>query len=108
MITPDQARALEELAAAINELIDRNPEEMVMIEGHTDLVGSEVYNAALSDRRAEAVAIALTDYFDVPPENLVTQGYGESYPKIDTEGPERENRRVAVRRITPLIGSAQK
>jgi outer membrane protein OmpA-like peptidoglycan-associated protein len=108
MITPDQARALEELAGAINELIDRNPEEMVMIEGHTDLVGSEVYNAALSDRRAEAVAIALTDYFDVPPENLVTQGYGESYPKIDTEGPERENRRVAVRRITPLIGSAQK
>jgi outer membrane protein OmpA-like peptidoglycan-associated protein len=107
LITPDQARALEELAAVINELIDRNQEELVMIEGHTDLVGSEVYNLALSDRRAEAVAVALTDYFDVPPENLVTQGYGEAYPKIPTEAAERENRRVAVRRITPLVGSVR-
>jgi outer membrane protein OmpA-like peptidoglycan-associated protein len=107
LITPDQARALEELAAVINDLIDRNPQELVLIEGHTDLVGSEVYNLALSDRRAEAVAVALTDYFDVPPENLVTQGYGEAYPKVPTEAAERENRRVAVRRITPLVGSAQ-
>ena len=38
----------------------------------------------------------------MPPENLVTQGYGEQYLKVDTQGPE-ENRRVAVRRITPLI-----
>ena len=107
LITPDQARALEELAAVINDLIDRNPQELVLIEGHTDLVGSEVYNLALSDRRAEAVAVALTDYFDVPPENLVTQGYGEAYPKVPTEAAERENRRVAVRRITPLVGSAR-
>ena len=57
----------------------------------------------MADRRAEAVAIALTDYFDVPPENLVTQGYGESFPLIPTEAAERENRRVAFRRITPLV-----
>jgi outer membrane protein OmpA-like peptidoglycan-associated protein len=108
LITEDQAYALEELADIINELIDANPEEMFLIEGHTDLVGSELHNLALSDRRAEAVAIALTDYFDVPPENLVTQGYGKAYPKIPTELAERENRRVAVRRITPLIGTAQR
>jgi outer membrane protein OmpA-like peptidoglycan-associated protein len=39
----------------------------------------------------------------VPAENLVTQGYGEQYLKDPTDGPSRVNRRVAVRRITPLI-----
>jgi outer membrane protein OmpA-like peptidoglycan-associated protein len=33
----------------------------------------------------------------------VTQGYGEDYLKVNTEQPERLNRRVAVRRITPLL-----
>jgi hypothetical protein len=54
-------------------------------------------------RRAEEVAYILTESFDVPPENLVTQGYGEQFLKIDTQAPERANRRVAARRITPLL-----
>ncbi|HEX5778885.1 MAG TPA: OmpA family protein [Xanthobacteraceae bacterium] len=103
LIEPSQAQALEELASVIADMIQRNPSEVFLIEGHTDLVGDDVYNLALSDRRAEAVAVALTDYFNVPPENLVTQGYGEQYPKIPTDISERENRRVAVRRITPLV-----
>ena len=45
----------------------------------------------------------LTQQFGVPAENLTTQGYGEQYLKVPTHGPERENRRVAVRRITPLL-----
>ena len=32
-----------------------------------------------------------------------TQGYGEQYLKVQTQEPSRENRRVAVRRVTPLI-----
>ena len=68
-----------------------------------DAVGFDVDNLSLSDRRAETVAIALTQQFGVPPENLVTQGYGEQYLKIPTPGPERANRRVTVRRITPLL-----
>jgi outer membrane protein OmpA-like peptidoglycan-associated protein len=40
----------------------------------------------------------------VPPENLVTQGYGEQFLKINTQTPERANRRVALRRITSLLG----
>jgi outer membrane protein OmpA-like peptidoglycan-associated protein len=39
----------------------------------------------------------------VPAENLVTQGYGEQYLKVDTQGPERLNRRVAVRNIKGLM-----
>jgi outer membrane protein OmpA-like peptidoglycan-associated protein len=54
------------------------------------------------------VAVALTEQFNVPPENLVTQGYGEEHLKVQTEGPSRENRRVTVLRITPLIDQAQR
>jgi outer membrane protein OmpA-like peptidoglycan-associated protein len=34
---------------------------------------------------------------------LAPQGYGEQYLKVNAEGPQRENRRVAIRRITPLV-----
>jgi len=55
------------------------------------------------DRRAESVAVALTQQFAVPAENLSSQGYGEQYLKVPTNEAERANRRVAVRRITPLL-----
>ncbi|RLQ88287.1 flagellar motor protein MotB [Notoacmeibacter ruber] len=94
---------LQSLAEAMERLLDRNPAEVFLIEGHTDAVGSDAANLALSDARAESVASALTNVFGIPPENLETQGYGERYLKIRTEDPARENRRVAVRRITPLV-----
>jgi len=99
----DQAQTLQELADAILAVLHRDPSQMFLIEGHTDAVGSAQSNLVLSDERAESVASLLTQHFDVPPENLVTQGYGEEYLKVDTQGPERSNRRVTVRRITPLI-----
>jgi len=99
----DQYRRLERIANAINRVLDRRPDEIFLIEGHTDAVGSDIDNLTLSDRRAEEVAIILTENFRVPPENLVTQGYGEEFLKIRTLRPERVNRRVAVRRITPLM-----
>ena len=80
-----------------------NPREVFLIEGFTDAVGSDVDNLSLSDRRAESVAIALTQHFGVPAENLATQGYGAQYLKVPTSGPERANRRVTVQRITPLL-----
>lgn len=99
----DQYGRLERIAGIINRILDRHPDEVFLIEGHTDAVGSEIDNLTLSDRRAEEVAVILTQTFRVPPENLITQGYGEEYLKIPTSGPERANRRVAVRRITPLL-----
>ena len=102
-ITPDQIERLAVIADGINRAIAANPREVFLIEGHTDAVGSDVDNLSLSDRRAESVAVALTQQFRVPPENLSSQGYGEQYLKVPTDGPERANRRVAVRRITPLL-----
>jgi outer membrane protein OmpA-like peptidoglycan-associated protein len=99
----DQMGALFELGEIMEEIIAENPAEVYLIEGHADKVGSDYDNLILSDQRAEAVAVALSQNFDIPPENLVTEGYGEQYPKVDTEGPERLNRRVTIRRLTELL-----
>jgi outer membrane protein OmpA-like peptidoglycan-associated protein len=102
-IQASEARKLSKLGNLITQLIDANPNEVFLIEGHTDAVGSAASNLSLSDRRAESVAKALTEYFEVPPENLVVQGYGEGELKVDTLGDERANRRVAVRIVTTLL-----
>ena len=102
-VTPDQVERLAVIADGINRAIAANPSEVFLIEGHTDAVGSDVDNLSLSDRRAESVALVLSQQFGVPPENLTTQGYGEQFLKVPTPGPERTNRRVTVRRITPLL-----
>lgn len=102
-VVPEQYPRLERIARAITRVIERDPSEVFLIEGHTDAVGSDVDNLSLSDRRAESVAAILTEQFGVPPENIVTQGYGEQFLKIQTQAPEAANRRVAVRRISPLL-----
>ena len=102
-IAPDQADKLAVIAQGLNDAIARNPREVFLIEGHTDATGNDTDNLSLSDRRAEAVAELLTSQFQVPAENLTSQGYGEQYLKIPTQGPEVQNRRVTVRRITPLL-----
>src|SRR6266849_4538805 len=102
-IPPDQAAKLQSIADGLNRAISRNPREVFLIEGHTDAVGSDVDNLSLSDRRAESAAQLLTQQFQVPAENLTSQGYGEQYLKEQTDGPSRINRRVTIRRITPLL-----
>jgi outer membrane protein OmpA-like peptidoglycan-associated protein len=102
-IAEDQVNRLQVMAKAIESILRRNPDEVFLIEGHTDAVGSDEDNLSLSDRRAESVARVLSDEFNIPPENLVTQGYGEQYLLRDTQDAERTNRRVEFRRITPLL-----
>ncbi|MGX5828199.1 OmpA family protein [Mesorhizobium sp. 43Arga] len=102
-ISDTEVQKLEGVANAMEKLLKKNPAETFLIEGHTDAVGTPEANLALSDRRAEAVAEALTSAFGIPPENLTTQGYGEEYLKVNTSAPNRENRRVAIRRITSLV-----
>src|SRR3984957_9368537 len=102
-VTPDQIGRLQLVAQAMQDIIARNPNEVFLIEGHTDAVGNDVDNLSLSDRRAETVAAVLTESFQIPPENLTTQGYGSQFLKIPTPDANRQNRRVTVRRITPLL-----
>jgi outer membrane protein OmpA-like peptidoglycan-associated protein len=95
---------LDRIARILEQILAGNPDEVFLIEGHTDAVGSEAVNLQLSRERARAVKDALTTFYVIPPENLETVGLGERYLKIPTDQPEAENRRVSLARITPLVG----
>ena len=81
---------------------------MFLIEGHTDAVGNDVDNLSLSDRRARiGGGIADPAIPASRAENLTSQGYGEQYLKVQTSTALHENRRVTMRRITPLLNGGQ-
>jgi outer membrane protein OmpA-like peptidoglycan-associated protein len=105
-VRASQVPQLEDLARAAIALINQDPETLLLVEGHTDAIGSDISNLALSDRRAETVARILANVYGVPPENMIVQGYGESYLKVDTQSAEEANRRVTIRNITPLVVSS--
>lgn len=69
----------------------------VKVIGHTDSVGSDVYNQGLSERRARSVADYLASQ-GVPADKLSAEGRGESQPVADngTDAGRAENRRVEL------------
>ncbi len=86
-------RAISKLA----EFLIDNPERSVLIEGHTDNVGSLTFNLDLSLRRSTAVQEALIEK-GVASWRLLVKGYGEMYPvasNSDASGKQR-NRRVEI------------
>ncbi len=106
-VREEEVRGLDRIAAIMERILKRYPREIFMIEGHTDAVGSDVYNLGLSRERAEAIKRALTTYYVIPPQNLRTVGLGERYLKVPTPEAEPENRRVSISRVTQFLGSAQ-
>ncbi len=102
-IREEEVDELERMAVTIERILAARPYEVFQIEGHTDAVGSDAYNLKLSRQRAEAVKDALTKFFVIPSRALVTVGLGERYLKIPTLDAESENRRVTIRRITPIV-----
>ena len=105
-VSESQVPYLADIAGGMLDVIDENPGAVFLVEGHTDAVGPELSNLTLSDRRSETVARILVEAYGVPPENLVVEGYGEQFLKIDTQGDERQNRRVTIRNISPLLQTA--
>jgi outer membrane protein OmpA-like peptidoglycan-associated protein len=79
------------------DFLKKHPDRQVLIEGHTDDIGSAGYNENLSRRRAEAVAAALAS-MGVPQPRVTAVGYGESYPVAsnNTDTNRALNRRVEV------------
>ncbi len=102
-VSASQVRLMGDIAGGMLDIIEDKPETVFLIEGHTDAVGSDIVNLVLSDRRAEAVARILMEAYGIPPENLVTQGYGERFLKVNTEEDERANRRATIRNVTPIL-----
>lgn len=94
---------VQNIGIALNDLIDQNPNEVVLIEGHTDAVGTRQANQRLSEGRAASLKRDLVRYFNVPAYNLDTVGYGEDFLLVQTQSENWRNRRVTLRRITDVI-----
>jgi len=77
--------------------LQKYPERQVMIEGHTDSLGSESYNLELSQRRADAVRDFLIQNA-VKSSQITTRGYGKTSPVAsnDTAAGRQQNRRVEI------------
>ncbi|MGF1767987.1 OmpA family protein [Enterovibrio makurazakiensis] len=91
-LLPSYYGKLEQLAAFLEE----QDGAVVTIEGHASKVGSASYNLALSQRRADAVANALVEDFDIPASRVEAIGYGHTEPLMDedSELAHETNRRV--------------
>jgi len=92
-LKPGGLRSVQKLADFLNQ----NKERHVIVEGYTDSTGSDSYNQRLSERRADAVRMALIR-MGVDPQRIVSQGYGEAYPVASNDSPSGRamNRRVEV------------
>lgn len=94
-VRPDAQPILDEAIRVIGE---QEGDFAVVLEGHTDNIGSVGYNQELSERRAESVRRYLVDH-GVPAAKIRSVGYGESNPVADNSTPEgrARNRRVDQR-----------
>jgi outer membrane protein OmpA-like peptidoglycan-associated protein len=93
-ITPE---ALPKLAALGQALSDKRLQNSsFLIAGHTDAKGSDAYNLALSQRRAEAVKQFLVRAYQLDSEHLSVIGFGSEQLKNKTYPLADENRRVQI------------
>jgi len=97
-----------DLLPGAQEILDRdvvpelkaNPNLQVLIEGHTDSMGSDEYNAKLSGQRAGAVWKYLVSK-GIDATRLQAKGLGETQPiaSNDTEEGRAKNRRVELKEM---------
>jgi outer membrane protein OmpA-like peptidoglycan-associated protein len=92
-LEPGGMRSVEKLADFLNQHQDYS----VMIEGHTDNVGSRDNNQDLSERRADAVQTALID-MNIDSARISTRGYADAFPiaSNSTAAGRQMNRRVEI------------
>lgn len=93
-IFPEARVQLDAVAEGIKMVPGDRP---ILIEGHTDAIGTPAYNKNLSKRRAESVKQYLVSLHGIDPMRLRTVGQGEAAPidPADPTGP--VNRRVQFR-----------
>ncbi|MRR54133.1 MAG: OmpA family protein [Deltaproteobacteria bacterium] len=84
----------------VADFMKKSPATTAVIEGHTDYVGTEEYNLALSQRRAESVMNYLVEKFGIAASRLSAKGFGKSDPIADNT---TEQGRIKNRRIEAVI-----
>jgi outer membrane protein OmpA-like peptidoglycan-associated protein len=83
----------------LGRLIQRNPQAIFRVEGHTDSFGPDAYNLELSQRRAETVKAWLVENMQIDPVRIQAQGFGKSrmiVPPDRTVEEQQLNRRVEI------------
>ncbi len=95
-LTANATTILDRVAASLKDW----PEIRVEVGGHTDSVGTERYNADLSQKRADSVKAYLVSK-GIDASRMTTRGYGESVPVADngTKDGRALNRRVELKRL---------
>jgi outer membrane protein OmpA-like peptidoglycan-associated protein len=98
LIKPGFTITLDQIAQSLG----RYPNSLVDVYGHTDSVGTDVYNQTLSENRARAVADYLTSR-GVNPARIRSTGFGKTQPIASNDTPEGRsaNRRVQIK-IVPV------
>ena len=93
-LQPESRPVLKEIASTLKQHADLR----ILIEGHTDNVGSAAGNLALSEARAAAVKGALVAEFGVDGNRVTTKGFGDTKPSVPntTATGRAQNRRVEV------------
>jgi outer membrane protein OmpA-like peptidoglycan-associated protein len=92
-LKPGAYATVDRLASALKG----SPDRKVLIEGHTDSMGSDEYNQELSQRRAQAVQTALLER-GVGSDQVTAYGKGETFPVAGNDNPagRQQNRRVEL------------
>lgn len=93
-IRPESVKDLQSAAA----FIQAHPGVRILIEGHTDSIGSVQSNLALSRARAAEVRRVLVENYNLDAGRIETVGFGEAQPIADNATPDGRqlNRRVVI------------
>lgn len=97
----DQSTIRQEFAAVLaahGKNLAANPSTKVTLEGHADERGSQEYNVALGERRAQSVARVLMSY-GVAQSQIDIVSYGEERAAVNGHSEEAwsQNRRVEIK-----------
>jgi len=78
------------------------PDYQIVVKGHTDNIGTDVFNQQLSEARAESVRSALIA-IGISPDKIKAVGFGKSRPLVENDTPEgrQKNRRVEIAVLNP-------
>jgi len=97
-VKPAAQSSLRKLA----DFLQRYPDRRILIEGHTDNIGSSAYNDTLSRRRADAVDLALVG-MGLSAQRVTSVGYGKEFPIADNSS---DTNRAMNRRVEVYIAEA--
>jgi outer membrane protein OmpA-like peptidoglycan-associated protein len=91
VLKPEGRAVADEVVASMKA----HAQDTLVLEGHTDNVGSDAYNMALGQRRADAVKSYMAEQ-GVAPERMEAKSFGESQPAVPNDSPGNRalNRRV--------------